>query len=140
VCPNHFFCLVSIVRIMDLSSPIVFNYPAHFFHFSLSPHFKSLNFFYILFPQGPCFSIIQYHTPYQCLYYSYLQCSFYFSSHMFSHLLECFFSYHYSSLNFSVAFGICLNHTSWVAEFLYLFNFFSTDVNSDYSIFSFTDL
>src|SRR6218665_2375155 len=60
--------------------------PADFLHSSPSPHFKSLKSFYIFFPHCPCFCSIQHHTPYQCLYHTYLQCSVYFSSQKFSPL------------------------------------------------------
>jgi len=118
VCPIHFFCLDCIVRMRDLSSSIVSNRayilicvvfcPADFLRSSQSPRFNSLKSFYI---RCPRFWTIQHHTAYQCLYHPYLQCSIYFSSHKFSRLWECLFSYRYSSFNFSVAVEICHNHT-----------------------------
>src|SRR6218665_50296 len=58
--------------------------PADFLHSSPSPYLKSLKSFYIFFPHCPCFCSIQHHTPYQCLYHPYLQCSVHFSSQKFS--------------------------------------------------------
>src|SRR6218665_3010344 len=70
VCPIHFFCLVFIVRMREISSPIVSNIssfvfmfcPADFLHSSPSPHIKSPKSFYIFFPHCPCFCSIQHHT------------------------------------------------------------------------------
>src|SRR6218665_1354926 len=94
VCPIHFFFLVFIVRMRVLPLqlfPIFLHLsymfcPADFLHSSPSSHFKSLKSFKSFFPHCPCFCSIQHHSPYQCLYHPYLQCSVYFSSQKFSPL------------------------------------------------------
>src|SRR6218665_272050 len=66
VCPIHFFCLVFIERMRDLSSPIVSNIFSFVlcsvqltFSILLQVHIsKASSLFYIFFPHFPCFCSI----------------------------------------------------------------------------------